>query len=122
VDDVEEDLREYEAVENVYRGLLAEAIAAGNEHRERVATLTLEHCRIMKVVIQTPPGIERSQLRLQALDLQIEKFQLQLECSGVEGGELSASLKRQALQRANQARAETVRLLETQRREQTGIP
>lgn len=111
---VNEELREYEALEDLYRLRLAEATAAHDEHEEQVAKLVLERCRIQKRILEMPPGVARSMLTIRECDLAAETFQIQIDLCRARGEELSADIKSPALRRALQQRTEAEGLLETQ--------
>ena len=115
-------MREIEAVEVFYRKSLSEAKAAGDQHSERVAALTLERCKLMKDVLRTSAGIAQSSLKLREHDLAIELFQMQMEWHSSHGEDIAANIKKQALQRAMTQRAEAESLLAMQQTAQTGRP
>lgn len=114
VDDRQHQLRKIESIEAAYRKRLAEASESGDQHLERVATLTLEQFGLMKEVLHTPPGVSQSLLKIRESDLAIERFRVEIEWWEAQGEELPVNLKRQALQRATQHRKETEALLQTQ--------
>ena len=122
MDGVESDLREIEAVEVVHRKRLSLAKASGDEHSERVASLTLERCKLMKDVRRTPAGTAQTSFKLRECDLAIEMFQMQIAWHRSRGEDFGADLKRQALQRAMRQRAEAETLLAMQKAAQTSVP
>jgi hypothetical protein len=120
VGDIARELREIEGVEAGYRERLAAARASGDEYLERIAVLTLERLELGKEALLSPSGVTRTTLRIRACDLAIAMFEEQVEWYSSHGEEVGAELKRQALQRARQQRAEAEHLL-GQQRGQTGI-